>query len=77
MVCRIFLGEVMCAMGLMWVFLEEQRETIYLILVKVSKDWRILKFIQSCGRHLALLLETTYLVRSYYVSCSEALKSCR
>ena len=67
----------MGAMGLMWVFHEEQRATTYLLLVKLSEAWRILKFIQSCGRHLALLLETTYLVRSYYVNCSEASKSCR
>ena len=63
--------------GLMWVFHEEKRATIYLLLVKFIEAWRILKFIQSCEHRLALLLETTYLVLSYYVSCSEASKSCR
>ena len=63
-------------MGLMWVVHDKQRATTYLLLVRLCEAWRILKFIQSFGRHLALLLETTYLERSYYVSCSEASKSC-
>ena len=67
----------MGAMGLMGVFHEEQRATTYLFLVKLSEAWRILKFIKSYGRHLALLLETKYLDRSYYERCSEALKNCR
>ena len=56
---------------------EEQRATTYLFLEKLSEAWMILMFIQRCGRHLALFLETTYLDRSYYKSCSEVLKSCR
>ena len=43
----------MGAMGLMWVFHEEQRATTYLLLVKFSEAWRIFKLIQSCGHHLA------------------------
>ena len=66
----------MGTMGLLWVIYEEQRETTYMLLVKVSEDWRILEFIERCGHQLDLLLETTYLVRSYYVNCSEASKSC-
>ena len=31
------------------------------VLVKFSEVWRIVKFIESCGRHLALLFETTYI----------------
>ena len=63
-VCSSFLWELMGAMGLIWVFHEEQRATNDLLLVKLSEAWIILKIIQSCGRHLALLLETTG-VRSY------------
>ena len=47
-----------------------------MILLNFSEDLGILKFVQSCGRHLALLLETTYSVRMYYVNCSEASKIC-
>ena len=66
----------MGAMALMYVFHEEQRATTYLLLVKFSEVWRILRFIQDFERHIALLIETTYLVSSYYVNCSEASKSC-
>ena len=72
-----FLWELLGALGLMWVFHEEQRVITCLLLVKFSVAWRIITFIQSCGRHLASLLETTYLVGSYYVNCSEASKCCR
>ena len=67
----------MGAKAFMWVFHDEQIATNYLLLVKFSEALRILTFIQSCGRHIALLLETKYLVSNYYVSCSEASKSCR
>ena len=45
----------MGAMGLMWVFHEKQRATTYVLLVKLSEVLRILKFIRSFGRHLAVL----------------------
>ena len=47
----------MGAMGLMWVFHEEQRATTYLLLVKFSEVWRILKFIQNFWHRLAVLSE--------------------
>ena len=48
----------MRAMGLILVFHEEQRATTYMLLVKLSETWSILKFIQSCGPQNAIIFYT-------------------
>ena len=63
--------------GLVWTFREKMQESNCILFNEVQWSLGNIENFQTFGRHLAVHLQTTYLVRLHQAYFREALKSCR